>query len=105
MITFESRRQVLETARVKGAYFPNPGFSTVCQFRMVFGFPRPGCISQGLALAAEFYLPLGQFCEERASTTFAYKFVDIGNQVNGQNDMGPSIGRFGRGLGHTHSVT
>jgi len=80
---------------------PHPRGGSLSQFRVVLGFPCSGGFAQHFALAAELDLALSQLGEKRTSAPLADEFVDVGNQVNRQDDMGSS----GQILWHTYSVT
>ena len=58
-------------------------------------------VAKGFALAADHDFAAGDFGEERASAALADQFVDIRDQIDGQDDVGSAM----ECLGHTPSVT
>ena len=68
---------------------------------MIFGFPCSGSFLQDVALAAKLNFALSQLGEKRTPASLADEFVDIGNHVNRQNDVGSPAQTFP----HTYSVT
>ena len=68
---------------------------------MVFRLPRSGGLPQDLPLVTKLDLALCQFSQKRAAATLADQFVDIGNHVDGEDNVCSTI----HSLGHTPSVT
>jgi hypothetical protein len=93
--------QFLKALCVSGPDLPHPSCGPLRKLRMVFLFPgAPGC-SQGIALLPDFDLAPGDFSEDCTAAPFAHQLVDIGHNVNRENDMRS----FDQTLGHTASVT
>lgn len=68
---------------------------------MILGFPGSGSFLQDVALAAKLNFALSQLGEKRTPASLTDEFVDIGNDVNRQNDVGSLTQIFP----HTNSVT
>ena len=68
---------------------------------MILVFPSPRSVSKSLALAADHNLAAGDFSEERTPAPLADQFVDFGDQIDGEDDMGSAM----ECLRHTPSVT
>jgi hypothetical protein len=83
------------------AELPHPFGRPVCQFRMVLILPSPGSVAKSLALATNHDLATGHFGEKRTSASLADQFVDIGNQIDREDDVCSAM----QYLRHTPSVT
>ena len=68
---------------------------------MIVGLPGPGGFAQGLSLPANLDLALGKLRQERTTTAFADKLVDLGNQI----DRKDYVRSAAQALRHTPSVT
>ena len=68
---------------------------------MILVLPRAGRLAKSFALAADHDLATGHFGEKRTSASFADQLVDIGDQIDRKDDVGPAM----ECLRHTPSVT
>jgi hypothetical protein len=58
---------------------------------MVLILPRPCRVAKGFALAADHDFAAGHFREKRTSAPLADQFVDIGDQIDGEDDVGSAM--------------
>jgi len=83
------------------AHLAHPSSRSVLQFGMVFVFPSSVGGPQRIALLTTLNFVAGDLNEERTAAPFPDEFVDVGNDVNRQDDMRSAA----QILRHTHSVT
>ncbi len=79
------------------AYRADPRFRAVFQFRMILVLPGARSFPKRRALPSALDLLASDLRQKRTPPPFTDQFVNVGNHVQGENDM-----RF---LRHTPSVT
>ena len=79
----------------------HPGGGSILRFRMVFFLPGSVGGSQRITLLTTLNFVAGDLNEECTAAPFPDEFVDVGKDVNRQDDMSSAA----QILRHTHSVT
>ncbi len=72
------------------AKLANPRFGAVLQLGMVLIFPRSRGVPKSFALAADLDFATGHFRQEGAPPPLADQLVDVGDQVDRQDDVCPA---------------
>jgi hypothetical protein len=82
-------------------HLPHPGLGSILQFGVIRVLTSTGRSPQGFTLLTALDFVAGDLSQERAPAPLADQLIDVGNQIDGKNDV-RSLAHF---IGHTYSVT